>query len=122
MYRDAMSGGRFGAVSIRATGTTLTCAMAGARPARKRPDQAPAATPEFAAAWARPAQVSRSCAGTARVHILGPVEPGYQLVVFSREEIRAVTLPPAGEVTIGRDEASTIHIVDPAVSHHHAVL
>ena len=49
-------------------------------------------------------------------------ERGYQLVVFSREEIRSFSLPRFGEVTIGRDEASTIHIVDPAVSRRHAVL
>jgi len=122
MYRDAMSGGRFGAVSIRATGTTLTCAMAGARPARKRPDQVPAA-PRGRRRLGRTGAGEQILRGhRQRARILGPVEPGYQLVVFSREEIRAVTLPPAGEVTIGRDEASTIHIVDPAVSRHHAVL
>ena len=49
-------------------------------------------------------------------------EPGYQLVVFSREEIRAFDLPARGEVTIGRDEASAIQIDDPAVSRHHAIL
>jgi two-component system response regulator AtoC len=49
-------------------------------------------------------------------------EPGYQLVVFSREEIRAFDLPRAGEVSIGRDEASTIRIDDPAVSRRHAIL
>jgi len=38
---------------------------------------------------------------------------GYQLVVISREEVRALDLPQAGEVTIGRDEASTVRIDDP---------
>ena len=54
----------------------------------------------------------------------GPVasEPDYQLVVFSREEIRAFNLPARGEVTIGRDEASAIRIDDPAVSRRHAIL
>ena len=50
------------------------------------------------------------------------MERGYQLVVFSREEIRAFDLPAAGEVTIGRDEASTVPIDDPSVSRRHAVL
>jgi DNA-binding NtrC family response regulator len=68
--------------------------------------------------------MSRSRAATGRARILGAVssEPGYQLVVFAREEIRAVALPRAGEVTIGRDEACTLQIVDPAVSRRHAVL
>ncbi|MEP6652229.1 MAG: sigma 54-interacting transcriptional regulator [Myxococcales bacterium] len=47
---------------------------------------------------------------------------GYQLVVFWHEEIRAFDLPSGGEVTIGRDEASTVRIDDPSVSRHHAVL
>jgi two-component system, NtrC family, response regulator AtoC len=46
----------------------------------------------------------------------------YQLVVFSREEIRAFDLPTVGDVTIGRDEASTVRIDDPSVSRRHAVL
>jgi len=49
-------------------------------------------------------------------------QPGYQLVCFSRDEIRAFDLPVSGEVTIGRDAASTIHIDDPAVSRRHAIL
>jgi len=49
-------------------------------------------------------------------------ERGYQLVVFSRDAIRAFDLPAAGEVTIGRDEASTVPIDDPSVSRRHAVL
>lgn len=49
-------------------------------------------------------------------------ERAYQLVVFSREEVRAFVLPGAGEVTIGRDEASTVRIDDPSVSRQHAVL
>jgi two-component system, NtrC family, response regulator AtoC len=47
---------------------------------------------------------------------------GYQLVVISREEVRALDLPRSGEVTIGRDEASTVCIDDPSVSRRHAVL
>jgi two-component system response regulator AtoC len=46
----------------------------------------------------------------------------YQLVVFSGEEIRTFDLPPAGEVTIGRAEDSTVRIDDPSVSRSHAVL
>jgi two-component system response regulator AtoC len=46
----------------------------------------------------------------------------FQLVVFSREEIRAFDLPHAGDVTIGRDEASAVRIDDPSVSRQHAVL
>jgi DNA-binding NtrC family response regulator len=49
-------------------------------------------------------------------------EQAYQLVVFSGEEIRAFDLPPAGEVTIGRDETNTIRIDDPSVSRRHAIL
>jgi hypothetical protein len=49
-------------------------------------------------------------------------ESGYQLVVFSGEEVRAFDLPPAGEVTIGRDETSTVRIEDPSVSRRHALL
>jgi two-component system response regulator AtoC len=51
-----------------------------------------------------------------------PPERAYQLVVFAREEIRAFDLPTAGEVTIGRDEASVVRIDDPSVSRRHAVL
>jgi two-component system, NtrC family, response regulator AtoC len=47
---------------------------------------------------------------------------GYQLVVFSREEVRAIDLPSAGELTIGRDEASAVRIDDPSVSRQHALL
>jgi two-component system response regulator AtoC len=49
-------------------------------------------------------------------------ERGYQLVVFSREEIRAFDLPRAGEVTIGRDQSCTVCIDEPSVSRRHAVL
>jgi two-component system response regulator AtoC len=49
-------------------------------------------------------------------------EQGYQLVAFSGDEIRTFALPGAGEVTIGRDEASTVRIDDPSVSRRHAVL
>jgi two-component system, NtrC family, response regulator AtoC len=42
--------------------------------------------------------------------------------VFSREEVRAFDLPSAGDVTIGRDEASAVRIDDPSVSRQHAVL
>jgi DNA-binding NtrC family response regulator len=51
-----------------------------------------------------------------------PKDRAYQLVVFSREEIRAFDLPSAGEMTIGRDEASAVPIDDPSVSRRHAVL
>jgi two-component system, NtrC family, response regulator AtoC len=51
-----------------------------------------------------------------------PSGRGYQLVVFSREEIRAFDLPTVGDVTIGRDESSTVRIDDPSVSRRHAVL
>lgn len=70
--------------------------------------------------------MARAIADTARTRqaYTGPVSsgPGYQLVVFSREEIRAFDLPPVGDVTIGRDKASTICIDDPAVSRRHAIL
>jgi len=46
----------------------------------------------------------------------------HQLVVFAREEIRTVALPPLGELSIGRDPISDVHIDDPAVSRRHAVL
>jgi len=49
-------------------------------------------------------------------------ELGFQLVVFSREEILSFDLPLKGEVTIGRDETSNVRIDDPAVSRQHAVL
>jgi DNA-binding NtrC family response regulator len=48
--------------------------------------------------------------------------PGYQLIVFSGEDIRAVDLPTTGDVTIGRDEGSTVRIEDPSVSRRHAVI
>lgn len=51
-----------------------------------------------------------------------PSGRGYQLVVFSRKEVRAIDLPSTGEVTIGRDEASAVRIDDPSVSRQHAVL
>ena len=51
-----------------------------------------------------------------------PSRRGYQLIVFSREEIRAFDLPVVGEVTIGREESSTVRIDDPSVSRQHAVL
>ncbi|HKO92107.1 MAG TPA: sigma 54-interacting transcriptional regulator, partial [Polyangiaceae bacterium] len=49
-------------------------------------------------------------------------EPGYQLVVFAREAVRAFELPERGDVTIGRDPASAVIIEDPGVSRQHAVL
>jgi DNA-binding NtrC family response regulator len=49
-------------------------------------------------------------------------EPGYQLVAFLGDEVRTFDLPRAGEVTIGRDEASTVRIDDPSVSRRQAVL
>src|SRR3954449_3514730 len=80
-----MTGGRFGAVVIRASGCRLH---------PRAPRILPRVSPERA----------------------------FQLVVFSREEIRAFDLPRAGEVTIGRDEASSVRIDDPSVSRQHAVL
>jgi two-component system response regulator AtoC len=49
-------------------------------------------------------------------------EPGYQLVVFASETIRAFALPNTGDVTIGRDPTSDVLIEDPSVSRQHAVL
>jgi DNA-binding NtrC family response regulator len=46
----------------------------------------------------------------------------YQLAVFSGADLRTFDLPAAGEVTIGRGEASTVRIEDPSVSRQHAVL
>jgi two-component system response regulator AtoC len=60
--------------------------------------------------------------GAERILAAVSLESAYQLVVFSREEVRAFDLPPAGEVTIGRDATSTIRIEDPSVSRRHAVL
>ncbi len=54
--------------------------------------------------------------------VLHPARATFELVVFSGEEIRTFLLPRSGEVTIGRDEASTVHIDDPSVSRQHAVL
>ena len=54
--------------------------------------------------------------------MLHPAPATFELVVFSGEEIRTFLLPPSGEVTIGRDEASTVRIDDPSVSRQHAVL
>jgi DNA-binding NtrC family response regulator len=69
--------------------------------------------------------VSRTGAGAAaaeRILAAVSMERAYQLVVFSGEEIRAFDLPRAGEVTIGRDETSTVRIDDPSVSRRHAIL
>jgi two-component system response regulator AtoC len=46
----------------------------------------------------------------------------HQLVIVSGEEVRAVDLPPAGAVTIGRGEEAAVRIDDPSVSRRHAVL
>jgi len=51
-----------------------------------------------------------------------PARSILQLVIFSGEDIRTVDLPATGEVTIGRDEGSTVRIDDPSVSRKHAVL
>jgi two-component system response regulator AtoC len=51
-----------------------------------------------------------------------PSRAAFELVVFSGEEIRTFALPRSGEVTIGRDEGSTVRIDDPSVSRQHAVL
>jgi DNA-binding NtrC family response regulator len=48
--------------------------------------------------------------------------PAHQLVVFSGEDIRTFDLPATGDVTIGRDEGSTVRIEDPSVSRRHAVI
>jgi DNA-binding NtrC family response regulator len=48
--------------------------------------------------------------------------PDHQLVVFSGDQVRTFDLPRAGEVTIGRDEASAVPIDDASVSRRHAVL
>ncbi len=56
------------------------------------------------------------------VDLLHPSQLAFELVVFSGEEIRTFLLPRSGEVTIGRDEASTVRIDDPSVSRQHAVL
>ena len=66
--------------------------------------------------------------GTALVrlmrHILSYVSvvPDYQLVAFSGDQVRTFDVPRAGEMTIGRDEASAVRIDDPSVSRRHAVL
>ncbi len=59
-----------------------------------------------------------------RSRILADVSavPGYQLVAFSGDQVRTFDLPDAGEMTIGRDEASMVRIDDPSVSRRHAVL
>jgi DNA-binding NtrC family response regulator len=49
-------------------------------------------------------------------------ERSFELVVFSGEEVRRFPLPAAGEVTIGRDETSSVRIDDPSVSRRHALL
>jgi two-component system response regulator AtoC len=46
----------------------------------------------------------------------------FQLLVFSGEETRTFDLPSTGDVTLGRDEGSTVRIDDPSVSRHHAIL
>ncbi len=92
---------------------------------RNRGDRARGPRRAGAGRWASPAQLSRSCAGAEGAGIYSrPVssERGYQLVVFSRDEVRAFDVPRAGEVTIGRDETNTVRIDDPSVSRRHAVL
>jgi len=54
--------------------------------------------------------------------VVDPSRAAFELVVFSGEEIRTFALPRSGEVTIGRDEGSTVRIDDPSVSRRHAVL
>src|SRR5262245_31055629 len=49
-------------------------------------------------------------------------EHGYQLIAFSGDEVRTFDLPRAGDVIIGRDEASAVRIDDPSVSRRHALL
>jgi two-component system, NtrC family, response regulator AtoC len=47
---------------------------------------------------------------------------GYQLLVVSGDQLRSFSLPQQGEVSIGRDETSTIYIDHPSVSRVHARL
>jgi len=49
-------------------------------------------------------------------------QPGYELVVFSRETVCAFAVPGSGNVTIGRDPTSDVLIEDAGVSRQHAVL
>src|SRR5450432_152006 len=46
----------------------------------------------------------------------------YELLICSGEEIQTFKLPLAGEVSIGRDEGSSLRIDDPSVSRQHAML
>ncbi len=48
--------------------------------------------------------------------------PGFQLVVYSGDEVRTLDLPPRGTVSIGRGEGSAVRIDDLSVSRNHAVL
>jgi DNA-binding NtrC family response regulator len=45
-----------------------------------------------------------------------------QLIAFLGDQVRIFDLPLAGEVTIGRGEASAVRVDDPSVSRQHAVL
>jgi two-component system response regulator AtoC len=45
-----------------------------------------------------------------------------QLVAFLGDQVKTFDLPSAGEVTIGRGDASSVCIDDPSVSRQHAVL
>jgi DNA-binding NtrC family response regulator len=45
-----------------------------------------------------------------------------ELVIFAADDVRTFALPPEGAISIGRGEANTIRIDDPAVSRNHAVL
>jgi DNA-binding NtrC family response regulator len=45
-----------------------------------------------------------------------------QLVAFLGAEVRTFDLPPSGELTIGRGEASAVRIDEPSVSRQHAVI
>jgi two-component system, NtrC family, response regulator AtoC len=45
-----------------------------------------------------------------------------QLLVFAREEIRSLDLPPIGTMSIGRAEGSAVRIDDLSVSRNHAIL
>ena len=122
MYRDAISGGKFSADSIPSTrGGRLTRGVGRSLGrARGIPDAERPRRSSHLSLPGVPGHARTRHAHAYTGHVAS--EPGYQLVVFSREEIRAFDLPASGEVTIGRDSASSIPIDDPAVSRRHAIL
>jgi DNA-binding NtrC family response regulator len=50
------------------------------------------------------------------------VAEALELLMFAGDEVRTISVPPEGDVTIGRGDASAIRIDDPAVSRNHAIL